>query len=69
MIAGDVQGKGLAAVETADVVLGAFREAAHDEPDLLGLGETEVVDRVTVGLSARWSGRGKASVAAVDRVG
>lgn len=36
---GDVQGKGLAAVETAAVVLGAFREAAHDEPDLLGLGE------------------------------
>jgi serine phosphatase RsbU (regulator of sigma subunit) len=29
----------LAAVETAAVVLGAFREAAHDEPDLVGLGE------------------------------
>ncbi|MCX4854963.1 serine/threonine-protein phosphatase [Streptomyces canus] len=39
VIVGDVQGKGLAAVETAAVVLGAFREAAHDEPDLLGLGE------------------------------
>lgn len=39
MIVGDVQGKGLAAVETAAVVLGAFREAAHDEPDLVGLGE------------------------------
>jgi serine phosphatase RsbU (regulator of sigma subunit) len=39
MIVGDVQGKGLAAVETAAVVLGAFREAAHDEPDLLGVGE------------------------------
>ncbi|MFF7074557.1 serine/threonine-protein phosphatase [Streptomyces pseudovenezuelae] len=39
VIVGDVQGKGLAAVETAAVVLGAFREAAHDEPDLLGLGD------------------------------
>ncbi|MET9565875.1 PP2C family protein-serine/threonine phosphatase [Streptomyces tauricus] len=39
VIVGDVQGKGLAAVETAAVVLAAFREAAHDEPDLTGLGE------------------------------
>ncbi|GAA2562233.1 MULTISPECIES: PP2C family protein-serine/threonine phosphatase [Streptomyces] len=39
VIVGDVQGKGLAAVETAAVVLGAFREAAYDEPDLRGLGE------------------------------
>ncbi|MFF8536978.1 PP2C family protein-serine/threonine phosphatase [Streptomyces sp. SAS_267] len=39
VIVGDVQGKGLAAVETAAVVLGAFREAAHDESDLVGLGE------------------------------
>lgn len=39
VILGDVQGKGLAAVETAAVVLGAFREAAYDEPDLVGLGE------------------------------
>ncbi|MEV8066543.1 PP2C family protein-serine/threonine phosphatase [Streptomyces sp. NPDC085995] len=39
VIVGDVQGKGLAAVETAAVVLGAFREAAHEEPDLLGVGE------------------------------
>ncbi|CAL9619341.1 PP2C family protein-serine/threonine phosphatase [Streptomyces sp. enrichment culture] len=38
VVVGDVQGKGLAAVETAAVVLGAFREAAHDEPDLVGLG-------------------------------
>ncbi|MGH3325723.1 MAG: hypothetical protein ACRDOV_15050, partial [Streptomyces sp.] len=30
IIVGDVQGKGLEAVETAAVVLGAFREAAHD---------------------------------------
>jgi serine phosphatase RsbU (regulator of sigma subunit) len=39
VIVGDVQGKGLAAVETAAVVLGAFREAAHEEPDLVDLGE------------------------------
>jgi serine phosphatase RsbU (regulator of sigma subunit) len=37
LIVGDVQGKGLDAVETAAVVLGAFREAAHDEPDLVGV--------------------------------
>lgn len=38
VIIGDVQGKGLEAVETAAAVLGAFREAAHDEPDLKGVG-------------------------------
>ena len=37
IIVGDVQGKGLEAVETAAVVLGAFREAAHDEEDLHGV--------------------------------
>ncbi|MEU3205370.1 PP2C family protein-serine/threonine phosphatase [Streptomyces cyaneofuscatus] len=37
VIVGDVQGKGLAAVETAASVLGVFREAAHDEPDLTAL--------------------------------
>ncbi|NJP46476.1 serine/threonine-protein phosphatase [Streptomyces sp. PRB2-1] len=39
VIIGDVQGKGLAAVEIAAAVLGAFREAAYDEPDLPGVGE------------------------------
>ncbi|MBO8195686.1 serine/threonine-protein phosphatase [Streptomyces oryzae] len=39
VIIGDVQGKGLEAVETAAVVLGAFREAAYDEPDLPTVGE------------------------------
>jgi serine phosphatase RsbU (regulator of sigma subunit) len=34
LLIGDVQGKGLAAVETAAWVLGAFREAAYDEADL-----------------------------------
>ncbi|MER6810237.1 PP2C family protein-serine/threonine phosphatase [Spirillospora sp. NPDC000708] len=37
VIVGDVQGKGLDAVETAAVVLGAFREAAYDEPCLDGV--------------------------------
>ncbi|WP_344393394.1 PP2C family protein-serine/threonine phosphatase [Streptomyces vastus] len=47
VIVGDVQGKGLDAVETAAVVLGAFREAALDEEDLLGVGRRLVrsVDR------------------------
>ncbi|WP_051952083.1 PP2C family protein-serine/threonine phosphatase [Actinacidiphila yeochonensis] len=39
VVVGDVQGKGLEAVETASVVLGAFREAAHDEKALEGVGE------------------------------
>ncbi|WP_405954930.1 PP2C family protein-serine/threonine phosphatase [Streptomyces phaeochromogenes] len=38
VIVGDVQGKGLDAVETAAVVLGAFREAALDEADLTQVG-------------------------------
>lgn len=39
VLIGDVQGKGLEAVETAAVVLGAFREAAHDEIELPSVGE------------------------------
>ncbi|WP_415953709.1 PP2C family protein-serine/threonine phosphatase [Streptomyces sp. KLOTTS4A1] len=38
VIVGDVQGKGLEAVETAALVLGAFREAAHEERELSGVG-------------------------------
>lgn len=34
-LVGDVRGKGLGAVQTAAVVLGAFREAAYDESGLL----------------------------------
>jgi hypothetical protein len=45
MIVGDVQGKGLSAVEAASVLLGSFREAAYDEPDLPGL-----VDRLETGM-------------------
>ncbi|MGW8377841.1 SpoIIE family protein phosphatase [Streptomyces sp. ODS28] len=39
VLVGDVQGKGLEAVETAAVVLGTFREAAYDEPDLVAVGD------------------------------
>ncbi|MEV6318564.1 PP2C family protein-serine/threonine phosphatase [Streptomyces sp. NPDC051776] len=37
VIMGDVRGKGLPAVRSAAVVLGAFREAAHYEDELLGV--------------------------------
>lgn len=37
-LVGDVQGKGLAAVESAAWVLGAFREAVFDEPHLSSVG-------------------------------
>jgi serine phosphatase RsbU (regulator of sigma subunit) len=37
LLIGDVRGKGLLAVETAAALVGAFRETAHDEPDLLAL--------------------------------
>ncbi|MFF5204682.1 PP2C family protein-serine/threonine phosphatase [Streptosporangium sp. NPDC000396] len=51
VIVGDVQGKGLEAVETAAVVLGAFREAAHDEAKLQG-----VVARLENALTRELSG-------------
>jgi serine phosphatase RsbU (regulator of sigma subunit) len=51
IIVGDVQGKGLAAVETAAAVLGAFREAAYDESELTG-----VVARIEAALSRHLSG-------------
>ncbi|UXY28791.1 serine/threonine-protein phosphatase [Streptomyces sp. HUAS TT20] len=35
VLVGDVQGKGLGAVETAAALLGTFREAAYHEPDLM----------------------------------
>jgi serine phosphatase RsbU (regulator of sigma subunit) len=44
-ILGDVQGKGLPAVRTAAVVLGAFREAAFDATDL-----TEIASRIELSL-------------------
>ncbi|MFI9808625.1 PP2C family protein-serine/threonine phosphatase [Streptomyces sp. NPDC052301] len=46
LIVGDVRGKGLPAVSTAALVLGVFREAAYDEPDLLA-----VVNRIERSLA------------------
>lgn len=51
VLIGDVQGKGLEAVETAAAVLGAFREAAYDEHDL-----TAVVARLEKALRRLLSG-------------
>ncbi|ANP51546.1 serine/threonine protein phosphatase [Streptomyces griseochromogenes] len=48
LLIGDVRGKGLLAVETAAAMLGAFREAAHDEPDLASL-----ADRVETSMDRR----------------
>lgn len=48
LLIGDVRGKGLLAVETAAALLGAFREAAHDEPDLPAL-----ADRVETSMDRR----------------
>ena len=47
-VIGDVQGKGLGAVETAATVLGAFREAAHQEPmlDRLARRLADALDRM-----------------------
>ncbi len=39
VLVGDVQGKGLGAVETAAALLGSFREAAYHEPDLATVAE------------------------------
>lgn len=51
VIIGDVQGKGLEAVETAASVLGAFREAAYNEPDLSAVGDrVECAVRRTVDM-------------------
>ncbi|WP_405020162.1 serine/threonine-protein phosphatase [Kitasatospora sp. NBC_00070] len=45
LIVGDVQGKGLPAVEVASVLLGTFREAAYEAPDLAA-----VVARLETGM-------------------
>lgn len=47
-VVGDVRGKGLGAVQTAAAVLGAFREAAYEEPSLPG-----VVRRIAASMSRR----------------
>ncbi|MFE0451710.1 PP2C family protein-serine/threonine phosphatase [Streptomyces sp. NPDC058914] len=51
LIVGDVRGKGLPAVGTAALVLGVFREAAYDEPDLL-----DVVARIERSLTRNLGG-------------
>ncbi|MEU1528685.1 PP2C family protein-serine/threonine phosphatase [Streptomyces fagopyri] len=51
LIVGDVRGKGLPAVGTAALVLGVFREAAYDEPDLL-----DVVSRIERSLARNLGG-------------
>ncbi|MEU9285725.1 PP2C family protein-serine/threonine phosphatase [Streptomyces sp. NPDC048275] len=51
LIVGDVRGKGLPAVGTVALVLGVFREAAYDEPDLLA-----VVDRIERSLARNLGG-------------
>jgi serine phosphatase RsbU (regulator of sigma subunit) len=51
LIVGDVRGKGLPAVGTAALVVGVFREAAYDEPDLLA-----VVDRIERSLARNLGG-------------
>lgn len=48
ILLGDVQGKGLPAVQTASVVLGAFRESAYDAPGL-----AEIAQRIELSLARR----------------
>ncbi|MFE9092842.1 PP2C family protein-serine/threonine phosphatase [Streptomyces sp. NPDC007264] len=55
ILLGDVQGKGLGAVEAAAALLGAFREAAYHEPALRTIGdrlETRMVRHVHYGADA-----------------
>ncbi|MGW1725799.1 PP2C family protein-serine/threonine phosphatase [Streptomyces sp. NPDC002306] len=54
LLIGDVRGKGLVAVETAATMLGAFREAAHDEPDLVAV--THRVERSITRRAAQLPG-------------
>ena len=51
LIVGDVQGKGLGAVHTAAVVLGAFRESAYDAGSL-----AEIADRLELSLARQVPG-------------
>jgi serine phosphatase RsbU (regulator of sigma subunit) len=46
LIIGDVQGKGLPAVQTAATVLGSFRETAYDAPSL-----AVIADRIEISLA------------------
>lgn len=51
LIVADVQGKGLPAVQTAAVVLGAFRQTAYDAADL-----TEIADAIEISLARQADG-------------
>ncbi|XVQ85551.1 PP2C family protein-serine/threonine phosphatase [Microbispora siamensis] len=62
LIVGDVQGKGLDAVETAASVVGAFREAAYDVPALADVG------RCLEDHLARWLGGEKFVTAVLAEV-
>lgn len=59
-VVGDVQGKGLDAIGTAAALLGAFREAAHDEPGLSALAR-----RLAEPLGSARGGDGERFVTAV----
>ncbi|MFE9838845.1 PP2C family protein-serine/threonine phosphatase [Streptomyces sp. NPDC005551] len=54
-VIGDVRGHGLGALTTAAAVLGSFREAAHDEPDL-----TRVLTRLDRALARHLRERARA---------
>lgn len=54
LLIGDVRGKGMGAVASVAVLLGAFREAADEEPDLLGIAHR--LDRALARDRERWQG-------------
>ncbi|WBB63983.1 PP2C family protein-serine/threonine phosphatase [Streptomyces sp. WMMC500] len=70
-IVGDVRGKGLEAVESVAVVIGAFREAAEEEPGLAGVARRleRALQRQETGRSGldRVEGFTTAVLAQVDR--
>ncbi len=51
LVIGDVEGKGLPALQTAATVLGVFREAAYDEDSLCA-----IADRIEAGLAHQFGG-------------
>lgn len=62
LIVADVQGKGLAAVQTAALVLGAFREAAYDAAGLV-----EIAARIECSLAMKSFATSDASCATTPR--
>ena len=59
-VLGDVRGHGVSAIGTVAALLGSFREAAHDEPDLAG-----VLRRMDRALHRHLQGRGQGECGAV----